>query len=944
MSQVPDTQAVIEIGRLRVLPHRRELLYDGAPIDLGGRAFDVLMALIEAKGTIVSKDELITRVWPGRVIEENSLEAQISALRKGLGPGRNLIRTVTGRGYQFAGEIRMTGVTPTTLTRSPSNLPEPVSELIGRDVEVAEVADLVAAHRLITLLGPGGIGKTRLSLEVARRLRARFAGGVSVAELGALSDPELIPVTVARALGLTLAEGLLSAERVAAAIGTRQILLVLDNCEHVIEAAARMAEAFLRASPITCVMVTSREPLRAPGEYIYRVPPLDVPPEDLRALEQVLRSGAVQLFLTRARAADPQFALDEHTGALIAAICRRLDGIPLAIELAAARTAALGIEAIAARLDDRFRLLTGGHRTALPRHQTLRATLDWSFELLSDSERVVLQRLAIFAGGFDLESASAVLAQSQISAGDVVDSIVNLVAKSLLTADVRGTTAHYRLLETTRAYALEKLTQSGDLERLARRHAEYFHAVFATAAAQGETRPTADLLIAYGRQLDNVRAALDWAFSPAGDAQLGVALTVAAVPLWMRMSLMEECRGRVDCALASLESQSLRDTREGMQLYAALGLALMYTKGAVPETRAALAHALQIAQSRDDVDYQLRALWGLCIDRLNNAVFREALSYAQKFATVAARSDDAVDQPIGDRMIALSLHYLGEQSQARFHFERMLSRYVASDRSAHIVRFQFDQRVTAQVALATVLWLQGYPDQAMHTIESNIEEAIGLDHALSLCNALAKACPVALLAGDLDAAERFVTMLLEHATRHAFASWQAEGRCFQGSLLIKRGDVAGGIEVLRAATSELPEIKFALRYTALLVELAEALGRTGEIENGRQAIDQALARAERNEERWYMAELLRVKGELMLLDHEADAAAVAQFQAGLGWARQQGALSWELRCATSLARLSQKQGAIGPARELLSSVYTKFSEGFTTADLRAANQLLQSLH
>jgi predicted ATPase len=296
-------------------------------------------------------------------------------------------------------------------------------------------------------------------------------------------------------------------------------------------------------------------------------------------------------------------------------------------------------------------------------------------------------------------------------------------------------------------------------------------------------------------------------------------------------------------------------------------------------------------------------------------------------------------------MMGLSLHYLGDQTNARRHFERMLSRYVAPLRRSHMIRFQFDQRVTAHIALAEVLWIQGYPDAAMDAVESNIDEARALHHELTLCNALAKACPVALLAGDLAATERFVAMLLDHSARNALASWRAEGRCFQGVLQIKRGDIAGGLQALRTALDQLAGINFSLRYTALLGELAESLGRAGEIAQGTGAIAEALARSERNEERWCIAELLRIQGELVLLEGAAGAAQAAEvrFREGLDWARRQGALSWELRCASSLARLWHEQGSTKRARELLGPVYGRFTEGFASADLVAAKALLDSL-
>jgi len=332
----------------------------------------------------------------------------------------------------------------------------------------------VADHRFVTLTGTGGIGKTRLALEVARQLQPQFADGVWIAELGSLSDPELVAITVATAFGLELLSGVVSPERIAEMLGSKRIMLVLDNCEHVIDAAAGMVEALLHANSAARVIATSREPLRAESECLYQVPPLAVPAEDKQASEEMMRHGAVALFVARARAADPHFVPDEPTGAVIAAICRRLDGIPLALELAAARVSSLGMHELASRLDDCFSLLTQGRRTALRRHQTLRATLDWSYELLSGLERAVLRRLSVFPGSFTLEAAIAVIANRENAESNLVEGMARLAAKSLVVADVDGATVRYRLLETTRAYARDKLTEHGELEQTAGHHAKYY--------------------------------------------------------------------------------------------------------------------------------------------------------------------------------------------------------------------------------------------------------------------------------------------------------------------------------------------------------------------------------------------------------------------------------------------------------------------------------------
>ena len=474
--------ASIEFGRFTAFPLSRKLFSDGAEVDLGSRAFDLLIALIEARGSILSKEELISRAWPGRVVEDNNLQVQIAALRRVFGGEQGLIHTVVGRGYQFTGEIRESPANASRPLSVVTNLPGSVTELIGRDAELQEILLLLADHRIVTLVGAGGIGKTRLGLEAARQRLPHIADGIWLAALGPLTDAELVAATVAGALGLGLATGEPSPERIATVLGAKQVLLVLDNCEHVIEAAAHMVEVLLRSTPSACVLATSREPLRVPGEYVYRVPALEIPAEELQGREDLLKTGSVKLFMARARDAEPQFSPDKRVAA-IAAICRQLDGIPLAIELAAARTSAFGVEGLAARLDDRFKILTDGRRTALPRHQTLRATLDWSYELLPATERVALRRLAVFAGSFTLEAASAVTAGGGIAESDVFDYVANLVAKSLVIADAGRAVMHYRLQETTRAYAVEKLNEKGESEEFTRRHAQYCRDMFERAEA-----------------------------------------------------------------------------------------------------------------------------------------------------------------------------------------------------------------------------------------------------------------------------------------------------------------------------------------------------------------------------------------------------------------------------------------------------------------------------
>jgi len=497
-------------GRFRFVVRSRELTADGVPLPIGNRALDVLNVLIEARGELVTKDELLSRVWPTTTVEENNLQFQISSLRKALGEDREFIKTVSGRGYRFVAEITVerpaisaetsiagpdqSAATVIRLVEPPvsNNLPAPTSEIIGREAHLSDVATLVEANRLVTLVGAGGIGKTRIAIELARRLCPEFADGVWVAELAALTDPALVQSAVASALGL--ADASVSAERLVGALGSKRVLLVLDNCEHVIDAAAGLAEALLHADGRLHVIATSREPLRAEGEWVYRVPPLDVPPEDSEGLDDLLQYSAAKLFIERIRAADPAAHFDQRVAAAAAMICRQLDGIPLAIELAAARAPALGVEGLAARVNDRLSLLTEGRRTAPARHQTLRAALDWSYELLTEPERVLMRRLAVFVGDFTLDAASWVADVEDLPGEDVVKTLSSLVAKSLVAADVSGPVSRYRLLETMRAYAMDRLAGSGEFDAVASRHASFHSDRLDLAATRGEEGPTGALL------------------------------------------------------------------------------------------------------------------------------------------------------------------------------------------------------------------------------------------------------------------------------------------------------------------------------------------------------------------------------------------------------------------------------------------------------------------
>ncbi|MCC8935665.1 winged helix-turn-helix domain-containing protein [Bradyrhizobium sp. Arg68] len=929
---------------------RREMRLRGAHVPLGGRAFDIIAVLVRAAGQLVTKEELLEQIWSGVFVEEIALRVHIAAIRKAFGSDRGMLETSVGRGYRLLGtwDVREPAEIPKTKLESvraltppvSTNLPTAMSRLIGRTAITAQLQELLSAYRVITLTGPGGIGKTVLALEAARLALPTLDGNCVVVELASISDPKLVPSAVARTLSLKLDGEETSADAVVRTLGNRRMLLVLDNCEHVVDAVAPFAETVVSRCPFITILATSRETLRIDGEYICRVPPLDAPSGGTS--DAYAGSSAVELFLVRARALGVVFSTDEDRMA-IAAICRRLDGIPLAIEFAAARAVTLGPPKVAASLDDRFNVLTTGRRTALPRHRTLRATLDWSYELLPDIEASVLCRLAVFAKEFSLDAAIFVVGRDAAEAEAVTDNLASLAAKSLVAVDLRGDSPQYRLLDTTRAYAMEKLRSKGQYRQAARRLAEFYIELFARADRASRSTPQCEWLSVYAPHLDNVRAALDWAFSPEGDARIGVALMAAAVPLWVQSSMLAECRDRVQLALAKLDDAGGESARLRMELSAALGWSLMYGLGRAREAGPAWTDVLGLAESLDDRDYQLRALWGLCIDQFNNGAFQKALQLAERFREVAATSNDAIELMMADRLFATTLHYIGDQSGARHHIDRVVAQLAVVPQRTPIVRFSFDVRVSTHYFQARILWLQGFAEQALRIVAKNIEEGHASGHALTFCSVLGQgACPLAYFSGDLDAADLYCAALLDHTERHPIPLWHLWAQCFKGMLMTKGGDIEGGLTALRNGLDGAGEARFLPRFLLPLGELAAGLGQAGRVGEGLAVVEDALVRCEAREERWYVAELLRIKGELLLrgAGRPSTSAAERCFTESLELARRQGALFWELRSSLNLARLRIDQSLVAEARAIVLSVYEKFTEGFDIADLRNARFLL----
>src|SRR6202453_1040033 len=531
---------VVSFGPFSLFAAERLLKKADEPIPLGDRALDLLIALAERAGEVVTHKELISTVWPDVTVEEGNLRFQMATLRKALGDRRNgarYVSNVAGRGYCFVAPIthstdaRTVAVTGIATTERVQRLPRRPTRMIGRDETVRSLAKQLQIWRFVSIIGSGGVGKTTVATSVAHTLIDGFDGAVFFIDLAALTDPQLVPTVVASALGLMAPTqdpivGLL------AFIGDKKILLVLDNCDHVIGVAAALAERVVSEAPQAHILATSREALRVEGEHVHLLYSLDCPPENagLTAAE-ALRYPAAQLFMERAAASGHGDALTDIDAPIVARICRRLDGIALAIELAASRVGSLGIGGTAELLDNRFSLLWHGRRTTLPRHETLNAMLAWSYNLLSEREKVVLCRLSVFVGAFTRQAAGSVASETEADEADVIDTVTRLVAKSLVSTTVINESTYYRLLDTTRAYAAAKLAGRGEAARIARRHVIVYSRFLQRDEIIQSLFGEHDLS-GYALHIGNVRAALGWALSDHGDAAVGINLATWAARLF----------------------------------------------------------------------------------------------------------------------------------------------------------------------------------------------------------------------------------------------------------------------------------------------------------------------------------------------------------------------------------------------------------------------------
>jgi len=785
---------------------------------------------------------------------------------------------------------------------------------------MAAVCAGLADTRLLSIVGPGGVGKTALAIACARQMAQQFPDGVCMLELGGVSNPGLVIDALAAELEFP---SHVPYDAILAQLRGRRLLLILDSCEHLGEAPARLAEGLCAAAPGLKVLATSREALGLAGERVHTLAPLALPAEAPAGPDALAAHGAAALFVHCAAGALDPARLGADDWHLVAEICRRLDGLPLAIELAAARVPMLGLHGVASGLGESLALLSRSRPGGEARHQSMREVLDWSYALLSPAEQRLLRCLSAWRGGFTADCARALWPGD--GAAFEPAALYNLAARSLLVCDYDGAEVAYRMLATTRLYAAGRLAREGEQPLVARAHAARCLDLMREARAARGHLGGAHWLARYAGRLADVRAALDWCFGPGGDAALGVRLAAAATLLWSELSLLDEQRVQILRALPHAD-----DAATEMALQASLGGVLVHLDSPSEQVAAAFGRAYELAHSQGDSTQLARSFSGLCVNHLLQGRYPEAMALSHAFAPYrkgdkAAKGErEGGAHDIHERMMAATLHFSGEQRQARFHAERVyrLSRGAEPADARHGpsgTAIQYDRQAASSAVLARIRWLAGHAEEAAALASSAVERAQEVEHPASTCLSLAlSAIPVAFWNGDQHAAAYFTSVLCERSQVHGLKHWQSWAAQFRA---LSEGNCPG------SPGSLLPGPQAETIFTILP-------GLAGPADFAR--VGQGLAG-------WCAAELTRQKAVWMRTAGRPPAQADAVLLQAAAIAESQGALAWLLRVALTRAQWSLGTPRAAEALGQLAAILRRFPQGFPSRDQRDAQALLEGL-
>lgn len=932
-------------GPFRLSTSKRVLFEGDRVVRLGSKAVEILIALIERAGELVSKRELVEMAWPDTFVVEANLTVQVAALRRALGEddaANQYIVNSPGRGYRFVAPLRVQEEERPPLAQpgfhAAHNLPAQLTRLVGRTEALQSMQQKLTDGRLLSIVGPPGVGKTATALRLAETMLPQLQHGVWLVDLSSITDPSLIPSVIASALPIDVrSSDTLSG--IAAALRYKNLLLVFDNCEHLIEGAAAAVGELLRVAGGLKVLTTTREPLRIEGEQVFRLRPLEVPPTATVLGKDILAYPAVQLFVERSAAIVNDFELTNANAAFAAQICRGLDGNPLAIEVAAARIDAFGVKGLATRIEDRMHLLADAHRGTPARHRTIAAALEWSYQLLSERERFVLRCLGIFAGSFTLEAAISVIPAAEET--DTASMLADLVCKSLVSVDIGSDGTRFRLLEITKAFALGKLIEEAERSGLAIRLASCLTEMLGRYAGGPKRVQTLRDAV---QELDNVRGVLNWAFSPSGQAQAGVALAAGAAPVWLENSLLTECIAWTTKAIEVLDPNIERERSE-MVLKAALGLAAMFTEGMTSRSREALNRSIELAGHLGDRQWELRARLGLVVFLHRRGDVKGALAGTERIEDLVTDAEEPAAQAMMKSVKSASLFFNAEYATG-LRLAREAREYFRTHSDiSQIGRWGLNHAIYAQCVMARTYWHQGRFDRTLEACISAHSEAEETGNPTWICQALSW-CGCSLFPNleELDRAAVAIQRCRQVAQDNNIQSYLFWSMGFEGRLLLMRGDIEAAERLLREALSKLNGAQFENAYIPVLGRLAELLIVDGRPEEALLASGEGLERTKATEALWLLPHVLRIHGNVLAsLEGPDSKPAETYLRQSIDVSERQEALGWELGSAESLANLLRQQRRHEEASAVLDRTLGKFVEGFETIPFRRAKTMLDKL-
>lgn len=931
-------------GRFRLIPERQLLLRDGVPIPLGSRALDLLTTLVQRSGELVTKDELMAATWPDVFVHDSNLKVNMCTLRRSLGDTQKqptYVATIPGRGYRFVAAVQMSmfdvAGPPSAPIGDPYRLP-PQFEIIGRDREIAQILSGLETKRHVTIVGAGGIGKTTVAIEVARAFEANCSDGVCFVDLSTIDNPELVSTVVVAALEI---RGNPS-DGVAAALDYlrhRQMLIVLDNCEHVLPAASIFAHRLAAAQGTTSLLATSREPLGTSAESAFWLGPLEYPSlGDVITAEDAIRYPALGLFLRRASELN-EYQLTDADCEAVARICRSLDGLPLAIELAAAKLENSTPQKLLDMLEEHLSFHNQRKEGFPARQETLLATIDWSFKLLSHDEAMIFRLVSVFADAFELEDVVSIATAAGLNPVSVTIGLGGLVAKSLVTAQVRGSDLRYKLLDSTRRYATQRRHEDPIEEQARLCHAKRMLTVLEQSEAEWDWRGTDDWINRYRSRLADLRTALTWALDNGNEPELGIRLTVAAIPLWFETSLVSEAQTRIEAALKLAETFPCDDLLK-TKLACARAWNLAYSRKVVPELGDAWLAAIDLAKRPGNVSYILQAVLGLSLYLLETGSIPKAIESLKELNDLSERHRDWSVSPECERAMALARAYSGHLAESRHVFDRLAATHSQPDRRSRMAGFQVDRYIGIRCLLPFVAWLDGHADYAASTSRDAVEAAGSFGHLVSQSNAIAMAAlPVALWNGDVASLDRYQAQLKSIVELENIAVWVPDQKFYAAVLRDLKGE-RDAVAELQEAIEGIIACGLCSRIGMKFGILADAMIRRNKLDEASNALARAFHYQSLQNERWCRSELLRI--EASMHNRTGDLSrAERTLEGALEEARAIGAIAFELRIASDLARHYIEVDRCEDAIQLLGPIYRRFTEGFATKDLIEASQLLR---